>query len=108
MRRGDRKKRRITRTSTTAPTTNAATMPMTNAASQLSPLLTMSKTASDAGANPRSPCAKFRMRLARYTSAIPSEISAVSPPTRAPKTTMPAGGPHNTCTATRNNAVPAR
>ncbi len=37
--------------------------PVTNATTQLAPLLTTSSTASDAGAAPRSPCAKLRIRL---------------------------------------------
>ncbi len=104
--RGERKNLRITRSSTTAPSTTAATIPVANASSQLAPLLTTSSTANDAGAKPRSPCAKLRIRLARYTSAIPSEIRAVSPPSTAPYTTMPAGGPHRTCTNRRNSPPP--
>ena len=106
MRRGARKNRRITTSSTTAPSNTAAAMPVRNATSQLAPLLTTSSTASDAGAAPRSPCAKFRIRLARYTSAMPSEMSAVSPPSSAPCTTIPAGGPHRICTTSRNSALP--
>ena len=70
-RRGARKKRRITSTSTSTPSTTAVASPAANATSQLAPLVTTSSTASEAGAAPRSPWAKLRIRCARYTSARP-------------------------------------
>ena len=97
--RGDRKNRRITSSSTAAPRTTAAAIPTTKATTQLAPLVTTSSTASDAGAAPRSPWAKLRMRFARYTRASPSARRALRPPRMAPCTTIPAGGPHSSCTS---------
>ena len=48
-------------------------------------------TDSEAGMYPRSACAKFRMRLARYTSAMPTLTIAVRSPTSTPRNATPAG-----------------
>src|SRR5437763_2345557 len=45
------------------------------------------------------------MRWARYTRARPSASSALRPPKSAPCTMIPLGGPHSTCTASRNATV---
>jgi hypothetical protein len=85
-RREARKNRRMMSNSMTTPSTTAAAKPVASPTRYGSPVKTIRLAASVLGAMPRSLWAKFKMRLARYTSAMPTATSALSRPRIAPNT----------------------
>ena len=89
--RGARKKRRMINSSQAAPSATATANPAPNATNHGRPEVITIITESEAGMYPRSAWAKLRIRLARYTSAMPTLTIAVSNPMSTPRSATPAG-----------------